>query len=807
MSNQLSREETLFHAALALPTPAGRADYLRQACASDEPLRQRVEALLRAAAGGDFLEPPTAVATATPTVRLTVPISEKPGDRIGHYKLLERLGEGGCGVVYMADQTEPIRRRVALKVVKLGMDTKDVIARFEAERQALALMDHPNIAKVFDAGATSTGRPYFVMELVRGISITDYCDQNNLTTSTRLDLFMKVCQAVQHAHQKGIIHRDLKPSNILVTLHDGVPVPKVIDFGIAKATAQQPLTDKTLFTAFQQFIGTPAYMSPEQAEMSGLDIDTRSDIYSLGVLLYELLTGRPPFAHKELIQAGFDEMRRLIREREPAKPSTCLSTLAAADLTSVAKHRHAEPPKLVSLVRGDLDWIVMKCLEKDRTRRYETANALALDLERHLSDEPVFAAAPGVTYRVQKFARRHRAGIAVSVAFVGLLIASTVVSTWQAVRATRAEQRTKLEAAKNEVVARFMAEVWEALKPLLPQTANLSRLIAVIDRTTLNASEKLRSDPEAHVELMELAGGAYLELGLSEQGKDLLGAALEARKKKSGPDSLEVANLLNNYGYILNRRGDHAQSEKLLGDALAIARKHPVGTNSIHSAILFNLSESLGAQGKWADAAGILGQAIQLIPSEHVFWAWRAPVLLQAGDLEGYRRHCQAALERFASSTNVPVSDRVIRGYLLTPSSGPTLELVGRVAETNLAARLGQNSEAYYQLTLALANLRRGRPAEAATLARQVIGQPITKDSTQRLYPRDVSGYMVLAMALQQMNRTDEARAALAQGLELASQNLPAIGNSNLGRNWWETLMAHINLREARALIEKTPPQ
>src|SRR5258706_6328924 len=307
----------------------------------------------------------------------------------------------------MAEQQEPVRRRVALKVIKLGMDTKQVIARFEAERQALAMMDHPNIAKVLDGGATDTGRPFFVMELVRGIKITDYCDQNNLPTNERLELFIQVCLAIQHAHQKGIIHRDIKPSNILVTHHDDVVVPKVIDFGIAKATVGQ-LTDKTVFTAFAQFVGTPAYMSPEQAQMSGLDIDTRADIYSLGVLLYELLTGNTPFDAKELLAAGMDEMRRKIREDEPAKPSTSLSTMTAIDLTTVARHRHVEPPRLIHLIRGDLDWLVMKCLEKDRTRRYETANALAMDLQRHLKDEPVVACPPSNLYRFQKLVRRNK---------------------------------------------------------------------------------------------------------------------------------------------------------------------------------------------------------------------------------------------------------------------------------------------------------------------------------------------------------------------------------------------------------------
>ena len=377
MSDADRSEEAVFEVALQLPTPE-RGAYLDQACAGDPRLRQRVEALLGALerAGGLLIEP--AVVRSEATAVPSLPPTAKPGDRIGRYKLLQQIGEGGCGVVYMAEQQEPVRRRVALKVIKLGMDTKSVIARFEAERQALALMDHPNIAKVLDAGATDTGRPYFVMELVRGVRITEYCDENILPLPQRLELFIQVCQAIQHAHQKGIIHRDIKPSNILVTVNDGVPVPKVIDFGIAKATTGQPLTDKTLFTAFEQFIGTPAYMSPEQAVMTSLDIDTRSDIYSLGVLLYELLTGRTPFDQKELLAAGLDEMRRTIREQEPLKPSTRLTQeLVAADVRRLHSKSETRDPKSVEeevrassrrllriketipLLRGDLDWIVM----------------------------------------------------------------------------------------------------------------------------------------------------------------------------------------------------------------------------------------------------------------------------------------------------------------------------------------------------------------------------------------------------------------------------------------------------------------
>jgi serine/threonine protein kinase len=556
-----NREVALFSAALELPA-GERAAYLDQACTDDPALRQRLEALLRvheeaipfleSPAAGAQDSPPAVGPTAAPAPVPGSPI-EKAGDHIGRYKLLQQIGEGGCGVVYMAEQEEPVRRRVALKVIKLGMDTKQVIARFEAERQALALMEHPNIAKVFDAGATETGRPFFVMELVRGIKITDYCDENNLSTEERLKLFTQVCQAVQHAHQKGIIHRDIKPSNILVTISEpGAPgSPKIIDFGIAKATIGQPLTDRTVFTAFEQFIGTPPYMSPEQAMMTALDIDTRTDIYSLGVLLYELLTGKTPLDQKELLAVGLDEMRRTIREKEPVRPSTRLSTMLEGEQTTTAKRRHTDAPKLIHLLRGDLDWIVMKCLEKDRARRYETANGLARDVQRHLNCEPVVARPPSRLYEFQKTVRRHKFGFAAAGAVMAALVLGVVGSTWQAVRARRAERaqaRLALQAdaqrQKAEAEAGLLKKMLQGVGPSAAKGRDTKMLQEILDQTVSSVNKDLTNQPEVEVELSLTLADTYYDLGLSGKMVEVARHSLQAARTRLGPENESVASSL-----------------------------------------------------------------------------------------------------------------------------------------------------------------------------------------------------------------------------------------------------------------------
>jgi serine/threonine protein kinase len=637
----IMNEASIFAAALEKTSAEERAAYLDKTCAGDEKLRRRVEILLRAhAEPDDILDPPPAKLG---TVNY-VPLAESPGMVIGPYKLLQQIGEGGFGVVYMAEQTHPVRRMVALKIIKPGMDTAQVIARFESERQALALMDHPNIARVFDAGATDSGRPYFVMELVKGVPITEFCDKNLLPTDARLRLFLDLCHAIQHAHHKGIIHRDIKPSNVMVTLHDGVPVVKVIDFGVAKAMGLR-LTDRTLFTAYGQMIGTPAYMSPEQAEMSGLDIDTRSDVYALGVLLYELLTGTTPLEEQRLRQAAYVEMQRLIREEEAPRPSTRLSSLGGS-ATVLAGNRGLDVKRLMQLLAGDLDWLVMKALEKDRNRRYDTPGSFAEDIERYLHHEAILARPPSTAYKLKKFAQRNRAAAITTAVVAASLILGMILTTWQAIRATRAEgwATEALAQAKTDQERALSAE-WLASERLKQVTDEKQQTAEALARAEKEQAWALEAGELAHARLMqnmqekERADKAMAD-ATSERGKaerllissvrlDSLSSAMEMELKGAYDlaermylDDLEVLPtfpgavsgdkqsvtmaLCRFYG----RRKTPEKGEPLLRELLASHKQHPLAKPEEEAEVLYRILGALGLnlleQHKWVAAEKVL---------------------------------------------------------------------------------------------------------------------------------------------------------------------------------------------------------
>jgi serine/threonine protein kinase len=611
------RVEELYHAARARHEHDPAA-FLAHACAGDEALRREVESLLAHPASADaFLAVPAAVLAArlvSDPGTTAAPTASPAGPVIGPYHLLQLIGHGGMGEVWQAEQKQPVRRRVAVKLIKAGMDTREVVARFESERQALALMDHPAIAKVFDAGSTLEGRPYFVMEYVAGIPITDYCDRHRLTTRQRLELFMHLCEGVQHAHQKAIIHRDLKPSNIVVTEVDGRAAPKIIDFGVAKALTQR-LTADTVFTRVGALVGTPEYMSPEQAVSSGEDIDTRTDVYSLGIIFYELLAGVPPI---ELRRIAFDEFLRRLREEEPPKPSIKIRTRDSAVSTDLARKRQTEPLTLARQIRGDLDSIALKALEKDRSRRYGSPSDLAADIGRYLNNEPVLAVPPSTAYRARKFARRYRAALVTIAAFASVLILAAGVAIWQSVRATKQRNRADAEAAAAQAVNDFLKNDLLAQASSATQSGSNAKadpdlkVRTALDRAAARITGKFDGQPEVEATIRDTIGETYQDLGLYPEARTQLERALELHGRVLGPENPKTLKTINRLGNILDFLGKYPDAEVLFSRTLEIQRRvlgreHPDTLSSMN-----NLALVYYYQAKYAQAETLQSQTLEI---------------------------------------------------------------------------------------------------------------------------------------------------------------------------------------------------
>jgi tetratricopeptide (TPR) repeat protein len=702
----------------------------------------------------------------------------------------------------MAEQEEPVQRRVALKVIKLGMDTKTVIARFEAERQALALMDHPNIAKVLDAGATDSGRPYFVMELVRGVRITDYCDQNHLSTAQRLGLFVQICHAIQHAHQKGIVHRDIKPSNILVTVHDGMPIPKVIDFGIAKATSGQRLTDKTLYTAFEQFIGTPAYMSPEQAEMSSLDIDTRSDIYSLGVLLYELLTSKTPFDARELLDSGLDAMRRTIREKDPVRPSTRLHAMRDDELTTTAKCRRTEPPKLIHLLAGDLDWIVMKALEKDRTRRYDTANSLATDVLHHIENEPVLARPPSSLYRFQKLVRRNKLVFSAATAVAGALVLGLVASVWMFVRenharhrAVSAEQQAKIEAAKSQQVALFLKDMLYGVGPSAALGRDTVMLREILEKTAERVDKELSNQPQVQAELQNTLGEVYDALGEYPRAGILFRKALETRKTLTGTASTNVAASLNNIAVVQYHQNKLAEAEATQREALEMVKKILGKEDETVADYMSNLANVLHDEKKLAEAETLHREALAMRRKLHGNESADVALSLNnlagvLGDLSQYpeaedkHREALRIRRKLFGNFHPEVSQSLNNLALVLRAEGKLDEAVASAAESVAIGKKLLPAD-HPEVVSSVSNLghmleEQGKPAEAEPLYREALASRIKNNGLEQA---DVAqGRQNLGRVLATQGKLPEAemefRQALAVRRKLFGNDNPSVAAS-----------------------------
>ena len=702
---------------------------------------------------------------------------------VGPYRLLHIIGEGGMGEVWLAEQSAPIRRQVALKVIKAGMDTVQVVARFEAERQALALMDHPAIATVYDGGSTPEGRPYFVMEHVKGEPVTTYCDRHKLSMRDRLELFAQVCDGVQHAHQKGVIHRDLKPSNVLVAVQDDRPVPKIIDFGVAKATARQ-LTDRTLYTELGALIGTLEYMSPEQAEMGGLDIDTRTDVYALGVILYELLSGTLPFESKELRQAGFVEIQRTIREKEPPRPSTRITRLGGAS-TAAATNRNTEPRRLASVLRGDLDWVTMRALEKDRTRRYQTVNALAAEVRRYLNHEPVVAGPPSAIYRAKKFVRRHRFGVAAVATLVVLLAAFAVTMALQARRIALERDRANREAETARQVSSFLVGLFEVAKPS-EAAANSVTAREILDKGAARIQTDLREQPAVQATLMSTMGAAYHSLGSYKNARTLKDQALALQRQVYGPGSPEAADALVSLSETMASQAELREAERLAREAVTLLRAAP-GAEAALARALRELAWTLYRQGNAADAESAAREAYGLYarqrnPPDKELAACLSTlggILFDKADLAGAARAYEEALT-LRRRTYGPSHPRTV-------SASANLAAVwisqGELAKAEAAYRdivaldRQQLGPDHPSLANSLSNLGailylRKKHYEAENYYRQALA--IDERAFGRRHPEVATNLTNIGQALTMQKRYGEAEAVFGEAISINRESLGA---------------------------------
>lgn len=848
----------------ALDVPAGkRRLFVAEQAGDDATLREQVMRLLTAVEGPEaFLREPTAISApegagaaggqggeasggagrkrdASPTSDSSAPsteaaeraansalLDERPGQKIGPYKLLEMIGEGGFGRVFMAEQSQPVRRKVALKIIKLGMDTRQVVARFEQERQALALMDHPNIAKVLDGGATDSGRPYFVMELCTGEPITQFCDQQRLGISERLGLFVQVCRAVQHAHQKGLIHRDIKPSNVLVAVQDGKPFAKVIDFGIAKAT-QERLTERTLFTQHKQLIGTPEYMSPEQAQGS-LDVDTRADVYSLGVLLYELLTGTTPFSGKELRSAALAEIERIIREVDPPAPSTQLSRNRET-IERVAQRRNVEPARLGAMVRGELDWIVMKALEKDRARRYESPSTLASDLERYLNGEAVTAAPPSAAYRVSKWARRHRGAVAAGLLIAGAIIAGTAGTTIGLVRASAERDQARAAQADAEVVTTFLEKVLSSADPNAKGRDVTVRQI--IDDAAKRIAPEIQARPRVEARVRTVIGRTYLSLGELADADKSIGKAEELSGKLSDREGETALRIDGVRGLHLFLAGKLAEAEAHLKATLArmdsrLGTEHEVTLDARNT-----LANVYAVMGKNKEASAILafvadGFAKSRGPDSQETLSARgtlATVLSEMGEVERadelYRSLDQdmtrvLGADHPVTTTNLNNMAWAMQQRGTKAGHEEAVKITERVLEAHrrsLGPEHPVTIKAENNLAISLRAL--GRTSEAVELYERALRVGIRQQGLE--HPDTAITMANLGRVYQELDKFDRAQPMLEQAEGLFRKLLPGnpqtamtiLGHGICLRRMGRAGDAVVKLTEAFELLEKLGPR